>query len=86
MAYEMNDNSGSLFKNSRKEKDTHPDFTGKAKIDGVDYWQSAWKKVGKDGSSYLSFSYKPMDQQTNGATRQATTAQADDLDGDFIPF
>jgi len=28
MAYEMKEGSGSLFKNSRKTSDSHPDFTG----------------------------------------------------------
>ena len=44
MAYEMNDNSGSLFANKKKETDRHPDRTGSAKIDGVEYWVSGWVK------------------------------------------
>ena len=34
MSYEMKDNSGSIFVNERKERDTHPDRTGTAVIDG----------------------------------------------------
>ena len=46
MAYEVRDNTGTLFKNDRKELDTHPDYNGKALISGVEYWISAWIKVG----------------------------------------
>ena len=45
MAYEKRDNSGSMFKNDKKEKDSHPDFTGSATIDGTDYWISSWIKT-----------------------------------------
>mgnify|MGYP001299194652 CR=1 FL=1 len=37
MAYEMKENSGSLFKNERREKDTHAHARGSALIDGVEY-------------------------------------------------
>lgn len=59
MSYDDN-NRGAIWKNERKEKDTHPDFTGSAKIDGVDYWVSAWKRK-PDASAKapaLSFSVK----------------------------
>jgi hypothetical protein len=61
MSYEQKDNSGSVFQNTRKEKDTHPDRTGSARIGGVDYWVSGWLKKDKNGSQYLSLSFKPKD-------------------------
>jgi hypothetical protein len=37
-------NEGAIWGNKRKEKDTHPDFTGSAVIDGVEYKIAAWKR------------------------------------------
>jgi hypothetical protein len=60
-----NTNRGSIWKNDKKEKDSHPDFTGSLNVNGVEYWVSAWKR--KEGASAkapaLSFSVKPKDEQ-----------------------
>ncbi len=62
MAYD-NTNRGSIWKNDRKEKDEHPDFTGSLNVDGVEYWVSAWKR--KDGAAAkapaLTFSVRPKE-------------------------
>ncbi|KKK66433.1 hypothetical protein LCGC14_2964140 [marine sediment metagenome] len=64
MAFEQNDNSGSLFKNNRKEKENHPDFTGSAKIKGVDYWLSGWTKTREaNGEKWISLALKPKEEQ-----------------------
>ena len=44
-----NTNRGSIWKNDKKEKDTHPDFTGSLNVGGVEYWVSAWKR--KEGAA-----------------------------------
>lgn len=62
MAFEQRDNSGVLFKNDRKEKDNHPDYTGNAMIDGREYWISAWLKDGQKGK-FFSFAFKPKDDK-----------------------
>jgi uncharacterized protein (DUF736 family) len=60
MAYEMKPNTGSLFKNDRKEADSHPDYKGSALIDGLgECWLDAWINTAKDGSKYMSLKLKP---------------------------
>lgn len=61
MTYEQKDNTGSVFKNERKEKDTHPDRTGSATIGGVAYWVNGWVKQDKNGNQYLSLAFKPKE-------------------------
>lgn len=60
---EKRDNSGALFTNDKREKETHPHYKGKATIGGVDYYVSGWIKSGQNGQ-YLSLSYKPIEEQS----------------------
>ena len=69
------DNSGIISKNDRKETDKHPDISGSATVDGVEYWLSGWKKE-KNGRGFYTLSFKPKD---------ARTPERKDLD-DEIPF
>ena len=88
-----NTNRGVLFKNDRKEKDTHPDYKGSINADGVEYWLSAWMKEGAKGK-FMSFSLTPKEQTQTAAQvaqkavppqRQQAAPVVDDLD-DSIPF
>ena len=54
-------NRGALFKNDRKEKESHPDYKGSINVDGVDYWLSAWLKEGQKGK-FFSMSIQPKEQ------------------------
>ncbi len=58
------DNSGALFINDRKEKETHPDLKGSAVINGVDYWISSWDNETKDGKQYLSLAFTEKEKQS----------------------
>lgn len=68
------DNSGALFKNNRKETDTHPDYNGKCQINGVEYYMNAWLNTSKQGKQYLSFSFKEIVNHSDMA-RQAINSQ-----------
>ena len=53
------DNSGAVFVNKRKERETHPDFTGDCKINGEKYRVSMWQKATRKGDVYYSMSFTP---------------------------
>lgn len=84
MAFEQNDNSGSLFKNDRKTESNHPDYTGTAKIGGVEFWMSAWLKEANSGKKFMSFSFKPK-LLKDQVSKEPKKSLDHDLD-DEIPF
>lgn len=85
MGYEQKDMSGSLFKNDKKEKDSHPNAKGTAKIDGVEYWVSAWTKKDKNGNPWQSLSFKRKDDAKPQPERKTERAAHPDDDSD-LPF
>jgi hypothetical protein len=85
MAYEMKELSGSLFKNQKKEKDTHPNATGSCLIDGVEFWVSAWTKEDKNGNKWQSLAFKPKEVDQKPAPESKTGGSFADMDSD-IPF
>ena len=58
MAYELKEMQGSLFKNSKKTTELHPDYTGKIKVNGVELQLSAWVAKTKAGETYLNIKAK----------------------------
>ena len=80
--YEQKDNSGSLFKNDRREKDTHPHATGSALIDGVEYWVSAWTKEGKSGK-FQSLAFRRKEEKTDTGVKRNPGKLEEDED---VPF
>lgn len=91
MAYEMKPNTGSLFKNDKKEADSHPDYKGSALIDGLgECWLDAWVNTSNNGTKYMSLKIKPKDATGRGGgaprtTYDAMNQAAADLDDD-VPF
>lgn len=85
MADYDNTNRGSIWKNEKKDKDTHPDFTGSLNVGGVEYWVSAWKR--KEGAAAkapaLSFSIKPKDEQPT--SQRAPSRREDPISTGRLP-
>ena len=81
MSYSKN-LSGALFKNDRKEAETHPDYKGSCEINGVQYWVNSWLNTSDKGVKYLSLKFKAKDEAPKQERQQAP---ADDF-SDAIPF
>jgi hypothetical protein len=84
-----NTNRGSIWKNERKTKDTHPDFTGTLNVEGREYFFDAWKR--KEGAPAkapaLSFKIKPKDAQPGGSPDRFAKPKGAEVDlDDSIPF
>jgi hypothetical protein len=88
-----NNMRGVLFKNDRKEQDSHPDYKGSCEINGVEHWISAWIKEGRQGK-FMSLSFKVKEEAPSSrqAPRQQPQRQArppqgfDDMPDDLPPF
>ena len=84
MSYETKPGNGSMFKNTKKEKDNHPDYTGNAVLpDGTPVWLSGWIKKANSGDTYMSIAIKPKDAaKADAAPPEKSAAPFDDS----IPF
>lgn len=60
MAFEQKNNQGAMFKNERKDQETHADWTGNCRIEDHDYWVNCWEKQGAKGK-FFSLSFKRKD-------------------------
>lgn len=95
MAFVLKEGQGTLFKNDRKNKDTHPDYTGSIKLpDGTECWFSAWIKQGSQGGKFMSVQIgNPKDGKPAEPERKPPMGNApqrrsmkDELPNDEIPF
>jgi len=68
-----------VFLNDYKKKDSHPDFRGKAEIDGEEHECAVWVKQTRNGDDYLSISIKEPYQSTNdnGNRERVRRSQSD---------
>lgn len=85
MSFEPRDNSGALFKNEDRQKETHAHARGSCVVDGVHYFVDAWTKDGNKGK-WQSLSFKKKDKQPAGAPPSRATVQSAEDDDTGPPF
>ena len=94
MAYEQNPNSGSLFRNEKKNAPNQPDYEGNALIGGKTYRIAAWLKTSKNGIKYMSLAFnepQPVQQTAPAPAPTPRPAPAPapvnlDTDPSDLPF
>ena len=80
MAYELQDNSGTLFRNNKKQDgDKQPDYTGNVKANGKELRIAGWVKQGAKGS-FLSLKISEQQATDNLKTKPTNSSgNSDDL-------
>lgn len=82
-SFEIKPNTGSLFKNENKTKETQPDYRGDAMVNGEKVEIAAWLKTAKSGKKYMSLNFQEPRQREDKP--KAAPKTAPDFE-DEIPF
>jgi len=86
MAFQHKDNTGSLFRNDKREKESQPHAKGSALIGGIEYWISAWTNEGSRGK-YQSLKFEPKEKrEETKPPEKPAPPKAGKFDDDDIPF
>jgi hypothetical protein len=80
MADKQYDNSGILYRNRNKSGERDRDYKGEATVAGVKYWVSGWIKQAKNGSKFVTFSFKAKDAPAT-KPKSSLTDELDDAIG-----
>lgn len=84
--FQIKPNTGSLFKNDRKDKDTSPDYKGTVNIDGREMYIRAWLKTSKKGIKFMSLSFTPKQAQGQGRQPERQNNWHAQASEDEVPF
>jgi len=74
-------NTGAIFKNDKKTKETHPDYRGKVNVNGKEMEIALWIKESSKGLKYFSAAFSEPYVPT-----EAPRIQVQQIDEDDLPF
>jgi hypothetical protein len=86
MSYQPKEGGFSLFKNNRKEKETHPDYAGSIMINGKEHYLNAWLKEGKNGKFFSGSIGKEKAPKDNFKPRGGDELPKNTIEDDEVPF
>ena len=82
-----NNNTGVLFRQTDKQSDKHPDFTGNCEVNGKKMQIASWVNTSKVGSKkYMSLKFsefKPKEESVSASNTDSVSATGS---VDEIPF
>lgn len=81
---EKKDNSGVLFRNNNKDKETQPDWKGSCKVGGVDYFLSMWQKDAKSGAGYFSLAFTEAGKKKVDITKGMVKPDLSSKQSEFV--
>jgi len=83
-----NTNSGAIFTNKKKVKDSDPLYRGSVDVEGVEYWVSSWVNISKAGEKYMSLKLTKKEDAHASESRPQVTQVNNSIDNfdDDIPF
>ena len=88
--YELKENAVIIFKNDKKNGESHPDYKGQINVKGETLDIALWVKEGKKGkffSGKISEPYKKAEPPASDFDRPALPLdQQPDADTDSLPF
>lgn len=77
----MKEGSASLFKNTRKQSESHPDYTGSIMLQGKEHYLSAWIKESPKVGKFFSISVGKVKEPVG-----FTPKGSDEIVDDSLPF
>lgn len=76
---ETKTNTGAIFKNDKKTKETQPDYKGKVNVNGKEMEVALWVKQGKAGSFFSAAFSEPYVAPEKMERRPISDSMDDDL-------